>query len=219
MNKFQTLVAGIQSISEDSITPDLYKCADAAYQYYVSLFGMPKDASWSYEIITAPSASVGRDPFRRMYIVAVRISEQNRERRLASAAHEMYHRVTLLRKGLHRQHLWVDEMLAFLATDKFLRDYGLRAYCDAELKRRYAMPHRLKIETLKGLRRRSNLFGLVRSQYPPDFASTIAVLGKTLEQLVGWENICQLVHCRTWQDWIASLPQQVQPPVREIIQE
>lgn len=219
MNKFQTLVAGIQSVSEESITPELYACADAAYRHHVSCFGTPKDASWKYEIITAPVATMGRDPFRRMYVLTVRVHDDPPERRLASAAHEMYHRVTSHGKGLHRQHLWVDEVLAFLATDRFLREYGLKEYCGTELKLRYAVSHRLDMRTLKGLRRRPNLFGLIPSQYPLHFGSTIAVLGKTLEELVGWESMCALVRCRTWQEWLAELPPKVQSRVRDIIQE
>lgn len=218
MNRLQMLMVRAQSISEETVTPDLYKCADAAYAYYTSLFGLPKDNSWSYEIVAAPTAVMARDPFRRMYILTFRCNDLSREAQLASVAHEMYHRVTSRgRTGLHR-YVWVDEMLASLVTHKFLCLYGLEEYAEAKSKLCYAYPTRLDMKTLKRVRRKFTMLGLV-SAYPPGFGPTMAVLGTTLEGLVGWKEICSLIHFRTWPEWLATLPPSVQIRVRDLIEE
>jgi len=220
VDKIKTVVDNARSISEQSVTSDLYTAANQAYRYHVRFFGQPEDAHWKYEIITAHKASNGRDPFRHMYIITVR-EQDPPQQRLASLAHEMYHRVTSRRKGrngLHR-HLWVDEMLASLTTHKFLCDHGQREYAQEIRKRCYAQPVRLDINTLKRLKRRPDFLGLLRSQYPPKFAGSIAVLGMTIEALVGWETMCSLVHCGSWHEWLDTLPDKTRKHVRELIEE
>ncbi len=217
--KYRAFVQAARSISEHPASPELYAFADAAYQYHVNCFGLLADAHWRYEILTAYKACAVRDPLRRVYILSVRECDQQPQDQLASVAHEMYHRVTSRRKGLGglHKHLWVDEMLAFLATHHVMCEQGLSDYATAELRLCFAQNERLGIDTLKGLRRKPDLGNLLSSQYPPGFRASIAVLGISIQSVVGWEAMCRLVHCRKWSDWLDGLPETQRKHVQVII--
>lgn len=215
---YYNFVRATQSISRLSIQPELYAIAEAAYQYNIRLFGPPKDASWKFEVVTAPNASMARDPIRRIYILTVREYDAQPEHRLASVAHEVYHRVTSRRKGLHK-YLWVDEMLAFLSTHHFLRDYGMNEYTEGYLQECYSQHKRLDIYTIKKVKRRPLFLSLFKSHYPPKYSSSIAVLATTIETVVGWESMCKLVQCQTWNDWFEVIPERSREHIRGIIKE
>jgi hypothetical protein len=217
-NKYHSIIQAAASVSDKGIDASLYSVAETAYEYHVKHFGPPKDPTWKFEIVTAPYAGMARDPFRRMYILTVREYDARPEQRLASVVHEVYHRITSRRIGLHK-YLWVDEMLAFLSVHHFLCEHGLQNYAEDYLKLCYVQPKRLDIDTIKNLRRRPSFLGLLRSQYPPHFTSSIAVLATTMETIVGWTNMCNLVHCRSWREWLAAIPEKRRESVREIVKE
>ncbi len=144
MSKLFILVQKLNSVSDQPISQDMYAFADSAYQYYIGAFGPPKDTEKKFEILMAPIACMAYDPIQRLYILTFREHDQNMPQAFASVAHEMYHRVTSRRKGLNK-HLWVDEMLASLATYKFLCENEFTEFAEANLKLCYAQRNRLDI--------------------------------------------------------------------------
>jgi hypothetical protein len=214
ITKLRHFVTDVQSIDHQPVEGGFRIFADRAYARYTEWFGVPDDADWNYEIIRGPLACLGRDPTRHLYIIAIRKNDTLLEDQFASIAHEMYHRVTMQRKGLNRS-LWVDEMLAFLTSRRFLREQGMADYADAEMKSlcKLQMVH-LSLEECKSVKRKPNLFGMLGPAYPPGFTQTTAILGGILEVLVGWEHMCKMIQCHSLEEWIDLLPDNKQRSVK-----
>ena len=183
--------------------PKLDAYADYAYPKCIAWFGPVQDPHWTYEINYAFRAGLTKDPFRKCYLIMLWRTCKEYEPLYDGIGHEMYHRVTNSRKGL-RQIYWIDEMLAFLTAHHLLSDFGQGAYADY-LEQLYKEEAFLSLKELSEVQPAR---GIKRIFYfPPDgFVPGILRIGIALEKMVGWENICSLVHCRTWEQWLSSLP-------------
>jgi hypothetical protein len=213
ITKAHQFISDLKSIDHQPLQGEFRRFADAAYTRYIEWFGAPDDAEWDYEIIRASVALCSRDPIRHLYVISIRRDDAELADQYASIAHEMYHRVTERRKGLNRKS-WVDEILAYLTSQRFLHEQGMADYADTKAKSLCKQRSQLTLEQFKSVRRKPNLLGILGPYYPPGFAVTAAKLGGELEAVVDWEYLCKLIEYRTFEEWINHLPSHSQRLVR-----
>jgi hypothetical protein len=180
-------------------------------------FGTPSDEVRATVVIASKRNSCSRNPFTGTYYISMRESIVEEDERRQVLAHEIYHRVTTRRKGLHRTP-WVDEMIAYLATQRMLVTGGHQ-----ELAQQLELAHRLNefaisVRDLHSVKRKRFLFGDQAQAYPEGFGTAVALLGIELSGLIDWRSICALVKCKTWESWIEQLPSNVRANVVELLQ-
>jgi len=123
----------------------------------------------------------------------------------------------MLRKGL-RTLPWVDELVAFLVSDRLLRIRDMEYYATQRLERRLAMTPRMAIHEVQTTRAtRQFRAGTFSTTYPTGFYPGIWHLGVQLARLVDWQSICNLVHIKEWESWLQSLPPTAQTEVRNLL--
>jgi hypothetical protein len=194
--------------------PGLHEYADRAYTSCVGWFGPPPDEHWRYEIVRAPQrACAVKSWLHRRYVLYIPSEYKKIEQQCATVGHEMYHRVTMRRRGL-RELAWVDELVAFLAAERLLGEQGMEGYALQRMKRRLAATPRLPVTELhKVTMRRRFRAGALSTVYPPGFYEGIWDVGSRLAGLVDWNCICNLVTCAGWHEWLRSVPPNVRPEV------
>jgi hypothetical protein len=183
----------------------LRETADAAYACCVRWFGPPTDPETKYDIFFGPHSLCVFSGWIRRYLIQIYPSSSIAEV-TRSIGHEMCHRVTTKRKGLHKE-VWVSEMLAFLAEQWFLHDCSLGEHADSLVQTLFDYEDRVPISQLKSTKRNTGIIARLHGNfYPPDFRQHTARLGTALAQIVGRELMAQMVEARDLQDWIAKLP-------------
>lgn len=181
--------------------------ADAAYQSCVQWFGPPPDPKRRYElcngIASGGSCSYGFG-FYRIYLSSESCSP---EQLCAIVGHEMYHRVTMRRRTLRRE-VWVDEMLASIASLWFLESQGYRDYAAFLRDEAAYEPEPVDLAGLRSFRRTSRLFAMWRGvePYQKDFYPGTLRVGLALVSLVGSTALCRLSQAKSWDEWLDSLP-------------
>lgn len=214
IRQFCNIVSAIEIHLQDS---ELDKFAERAYARCVEWFGLPRDPDKRYEIVGGLIGGTTRDLFDGHYIIVIPKSCQSWEQRVAVLSHEMYHRVTMRNGGLLNQ-LWVDEMLAAITELRMLRMEGLSAYADFYLHHICHDPTVLSANAVRTVRPKKNIFlRCLAMEYPEGFYSGVSLLGTKLEQLVGWEQMCRIVHCRTWDEWLAPLPVDLRSEICDLL--
>jgi len=195
---------------------DLQRFAQQAYDHCVKWFGLPLDESWSYVLLNGTFDGCARSALLKEYTIVIRRTYVSSEPKKAAIAHEIYHRVTMLRKGLHRA-VWIDEMLAFLAVQHILSAQGLLEYADFRLKHQCESQSILGLKNVQNVRRKRILLGLRGVTYPLGFGTAVACLGIELDNLLGWPTLCHLVQCQTWEEWFTILALEIQPQVKILL--
>lgn len=46
----------------------------------------------------------------------------------------------------------------------------------------------------------------------------VTKLGRSLEALISWEDICRLVHCATWEEWLAPFEADTREVVSQLLE-
>ena len=133
--------------------------------------------------------------------------------------HEMYHRVTMHRKGLRRQP-WIDEVLAFLTSLWFLHHQGFSSYADFLTQKHQ---ERDRKPDLAGLRahRRSTWYERLRTlsrDYPEYFYSNLGHISRALNQIVDTNDLCRIIQSETLEEWIGLLPPEKQYGVCRLLE-
>ena len=213
-----THVVNLWNMEDLSADSEIMAFAEKAYRHCEEWFGTPEDAHWRYELFRGPRSSATRNPLTQSYLLLIREPWYDPEETYGSIAHEMYHRFTTRWKTLRRI-LWVDEMVAFLTTQHILIEEGSGVYAHQKLRACLKYPRRMDIQALERTRRRRPLWPFGRLPYPRDFGPSVAVLGHSLEEIVGWEQICRLVRCRTWNEWYRGLPPEILRQVRRLLEQ
>jgi hypothetical protein len=190
--------------------------ADFAFQRCCAWFGRPADADFRLCFVGAPFSGTSRSAKRRSYAIWISRQATSKEARLADLFHEMYHRVTMCCTGL-RQELWVDETLAFLASQRLLQEAGLGQYAKLRLAFYFNPAKALAVPALKKARARKVLFGLYGVHYPEGFNEGVAVLGFRLDQLLEWEAICRLAVDKTWSEWLGQIRPELHGKLGELL--
>src|SRR5579871_6829573 len=191
----------------------LNEFAAYCFETYVGWFGPQQGPQWPYEIVFGPSNMCLRNCILRRYEIVIMKSYETNKQKFASIAHEMYHCVTKNRSSLIR-FLWVDEMMAFVTSQRILRQRGYHDYADLRLKVAIESPDCMDILALKKAKARKTMFQII---YPDGFAAGVNTLGAELEKLVGWEAMTRLIQCISWKEWLYALSADVRPPVCQLL--
>ncbi len=108
---------------------ELLDFSNQAYNWCVTWFGTPDDELLPYEILRAPMNGCSRHRLVKLYSIYINKNYKFQEQILATLGHEVYHRVTMQKNSLRRI-VWVDEMVAFLISDRILMISGLAEYAE-----------------------------------------------------------------------------------------
>lgn len=212
-----------QALDDRCSTPDdlgaLTEFSEAAISRFVEWFGPPSDADRPYVIRATPEtySSCRYNVFLRRYIIKISHHHTQPARIRLVLAHEMYHRITF-RRGLLHQQVWVEEMMAHLAAQRFLKEQGFQEFLSRRLVDLLKKPYEKNQETIRAARRNPVWLGTTGSVYPNGFEIGVIRLGEALRVVAGWPNLCRLVHADTIEDWIDSLSANAQYAVRRLLQ-
>ncbi len=132
-----------------------------------------------------------------------------------AVGHEMAHRVLWCRKTLVRAP-WANEMLACEAGFRFARQCGHAEYVQSVVSAYLDYPAPLSPAAVRGIRPSRMLFLLPR-ELPSGYGPGIVRLAAELERVVGWERLCDLARCRTWDEWLDVLPPGVRAPAGGLV--
>ncbi len=180
--------------------------AAAAYDYCVSLYGPPTDAGCSYILVKGVGNRSTCSYALRRYTIRLSPGLETREQRCMLIGHEMYHRVTLRRKGLRRQP-WMDEMLAYLTSLWFLQQQGFSYYADFLKDNDQKVPGRVDLDALRAFRPPA-LRERLRSPsmgYPEEFYTDVGRLAVALGHIANDKDLCRIIKENTLEGWIDSL--------------
>ena len=183
--------------------PDLLAFAGRTLSNLYTWFGHPCDPTWPVVIVYGGCEMCGRNRILREYSIVLRGAYPNEAMRLAALAHELYHRATMIRRGLRSQ-LWIDEMLAFLTSQRILELEGAGAYAEQRFQHLHQRYQPLDLHVVQSVRTKRRWFGPI--EYPIGFSASVARLGVDLQRIVGWRAACSLVAHSDFADWLASLP-------------
>jgi hypothetical protein len=189
----------------------LQSFAITAYRCCTDWFGTPPDEDWPCHIVQFRSNSCRRSVLFHEYYITVMSTYKMAEQSKATIAHEIYHRVTRLRGGL-RKLPWLDELLAFLASQHVLRANGLSDYAKTRIKHaRYRNCH-VDLRAVKAVPRWKYIFGM-----PTWFYDAVATAGAELDRVLEWSIICRLIHSQSWDQWLQHVPIEQRTYVRDLL--
>lgn len=204
MNFFRSLFQFLHNplAAEDQNSPYVIY-ANISYSILTKDFGLSQDHYIPFEIVVDKLSCLSFDFIRRKYVLFIR-EHDDIQHVYASIAHETYHRITskCKKKGLHKQ-LWINEVLAFQASQQVLCRTGHTIFAVQKMKSMYCSPHRLSIDELRNVK--SFKFFFLRRSYPAYFTETVAIISDTLVQSIGWEKMCLMTKCETLPDWLNYL--------------
>jgi len=187
-----------------------------AYHHCINWFGLPCDPEWPLHIYLRSQPCCKAITWARCYIIVLEKDRESWEPVCGTLAHEMYHRVTTRRQGLHKQ-LWIDEMLAILVQNRLLRDQGFSEYVDFLINWYHNKPKKMSPDVLQKVNLNYFKGILGGSGYPEGFDSGVAVLGQELEHLVGWEAVCRLAGCHNWNEWLETIPENLRLQAKSLL--
>jgi hypothetical protein len=206
----------ISDVGHTELSSRLEAAAQRAFDLNMKWFGIPRDRDRPFELLFGPRSGLSSDWFGKSYLICLRQSYTTDEELYASLFHEMFHRVTHFHPVL-RRNLWIDEMLAYMSTQHTLEIENMNHYARMKSMAYRHSPKRLTIDQLSRARRSPYFMRLFKPYYPEGFAATVAHLGETLEEIVGWEAMCQIVRFNTIPEWIESLPEKQKRYVSELL--
>jgi hypothetical protein len=204
---------------------ELKNLAIAAYKCYEEWVGPPADPKCPCEIRAGYQKGYAYCAYNRLirrYVISIPNSTTNPNERLKMVAHEMYHRVTwrgrtTATSGRLGGQIWVEEMMANLASHRFLCEQGYAAHIERLEYHCRMQPGRFGARELRAVKREPRWFGSSDPLYPPGFQTDIIHLGMKLSRLLTWEDLCRLPKADTLEDWIVTLPEEVRASVRHIL--
>ncbi len=189
------------SVSEPVVDQNNLGVAEAytfAMSRYREWFGPEPDPDWQTTIIAWQTDKVIRNVPLREYSLSIRKSYTSLEQRIAATAHETYHRVTMTRP-LCRAAPWLDESLAFLASQRVLREMGEEDYADLRTQGALWPPAAEQFRVMTAFRRRPFPWSL--RGYPPQFSAVVRGFGLLLERDIAWDKICRLPETTGLEAW------------------
>ncbi|HZP81376.1 MAG TPA: hypothetical protein VFB21_07045 [Chthonomonadaceae bacterium] len=200
----------------------MHRFAAEAYARCVDWFGPPDDPQRPYQLIC--SRMMGLQGNHCVYnwllhCYGLFIAHDERfEEICSSIGHEMSHRVTMCRPGLHKQP-WINETLAHLVSAWFLHEQGYADYVRTLEAFYVKQPGQVDITQFKTTqKRRGILVGLRNEQYPPEFAQWTWRLAMALSILLPSQYLCRLVGAASLNAWVEALPSEYHPPVCHLLE-
>ena len=189
----------------------------AAYRQTEEWFGAPPDPEWPYQAWEGHHGACRRNPIFRTYIISIEPGRVDYSARCSTIAHEMYHRFTMRKAGLHKQ-VWIDEMLAYQTESMTLLELGQSEYANRLAAWARKEPKPMDGAALRQVRRKREFLGVGGPAYPEGFGSAIYRFSDALEALVNWEAMRQIVGASTWKAWFTTLPPSLIPLVKYILE-
>ena len=191
----------------------LYDMGKRCFDLGTSWFGLPPDTNRAFDIIRG-AGSMCIKPKRGTYIIVIDVEHRHPESQLADVAHEIYHRVTGHYTGL-RELIWVDEMLAFLFSHHALLAFGKNSYAQQQIASFCGQTICISLAEAQSFRNRRPHY--MDEPYPAGFGSCIFETGIRLNNLVSWPDICTIVNCKSWDQWLSRVSVESQGPVMELL--
>jgi hypothetical protein len=210
ITSFRTELAAWEE-DHDPVSEDI---ARRAYDFCREWLGDPIDSHCPYMLIRGHSSACAYSFFDKAYMILISVRRMSLEERSGTIAHEMFHRFTQRRPGIHKQ-LWISEMLAALFSQWFLEHEGMDEYAAVVLETAVSQEGPVGVERLR--RHRRPLIRFVPNPYPPGYASDILCLGSAMEAAVGRKILCRLVGAPSLEGWLAALPETAQALVNVIL--
>ncbi len=193
--------------------------AKAAYQYCIGLYGPPADSKQAYVLTRGVSSDSGCSYILGKYTITLSPELETLDQLCMVIGHEMYHRITMRRKGLRRQ-IWIDEMLAFLTSLWFLQQQGFSSYAEYCIGACQESADSIDLNALRTFRRppwHKRLRDLSQA-YPENFYTDIARVAVALKRIVDGNDLCRILKATTVDEWIASLPPAKQYAVCRVLE-
>lgn len=140
-------------------------------------------------------------------------SEQDK----AFVAQSMFKRVTRSRRGLLASYS-IRTMLAFLAAQQFLEENGLSKYAEMIYRFWLNSGPDLDIVVFRGLNRKHELLWWMGFRKPIGLKATIARIDYEIDTIVSWPDICAMVRCKTWDEWLSRFPPDLRKQLKSILE-
>jgi hypothetical protein len=179
----------------------------------IEWFGSPPDMEWPTQFFTARWGSFFRVDSGRFYGVVLGSQTQDRFNTAYTIATTAFRRVCSYRPGPWKP-AWIEDVLEARTIARLLSNRGhnsltyLEAY-DAtnDLQTLSANSRRWEpyINVPKVIGWRKPRWWLGRCP-PRDYRIAVWLLGERLEVIVGWEGLCRLARCLSYEEWLRSLP-------------
>lgn len=209
----QHLLLANDIIAEEAIQDaEAYAVAEASYHYLESYFGEPSDKHIPYKLIRGGTSSCTLNSGAYYIILASDCKSSNQYHVVIS--HEMYHRITNSRRGLHQKAL-IDEMLGFLSSKWFLESHDREDYVQF-LTNWYLEPQG-EINISRAFRvKRGRLFSMIvwNRNYRRLFYKYAVHIAISIEHFLSREEICRMVHESSFDQWLSTLDASVVNEVR-----
>ncbi len=214
--KIGTQVRFLKNVSDEN--EYLKTLTPLAYDFCVKQFGDPPDPGVSSEISRDIARSVCMyAPILGGYVIQINITHHTIEQLCSSLGHEMYHRVTMRRAGAHREP-WLNETLAYVASQGFLRDQGFVRYADYRDIRRRSDTEWFTLSRLRNTRKSLNpLKRIIGRMYPPEFGCEVERFAIALEASIGARALANLVGAISFESWVQQLSPELMERVEALI--
>ena len=187
----------------------LLELAEVSYELCTTWFGIPSDHAQTYYLLYS-SQNRCIPPWFTIGPYVISLKSGYAEAQNASViAHEMYHRVTIKRPGIHRT-WWVDEMIAYTLERHAVPELGYPDYARTMHNYLLESPGHSDARTIKEIIAKGILPDMDRKATEFQLGCSIVSLGAQLEALVGWSNVCKIVGCPNWKEWLSHFT----PPLR-----
>lgn len=177
--------------------------ADWAFEYLSVYFGDPKDAAIGHVVYRAKTSHCRYTS--QHYVIALANDIVAYEDYCTVISHEMYHRLTLRKRGLHRD-AWIDEMLAFLASKWSLEAAGLHKHSQSIVYLYLTIEGEIGIHEAKQIPRRKLLRMVHTNAKNVGLFYKFAVqMALELESILTREQISLMVNELTFMGWFRHL--------------
>ena len=189
----------------------LASIAPRAYDFCVEHFGEPCDPHLPYQIHRDFSRSLcSHTPLLRCYMIEIDKKRHDQEQLCTLLGHEMYHRVTMRRSGVHRQP-WLNEMLAYLTQQEFLRLNDYDDYAQYVEDVRLQETSSYSIYALRETKKRLNILARISGNiYTLEFAKQVQRFAFDLQGIVTLREAARLVGASSFESWMAQLSEEQQ---------
>jgi hypothetical protein len=132
-------------------------------------------------------------------------------------AHEATHHALRKWPGLARS-LWVQEMLCCRASVEIMRQRREDAYVDHILEMYRSKVPKLPLADAKVVPSWRALFSTGARRMPDGYHAVLTLRGLELAELVGWPAMISLAFVGSWDEWLGSLPPDIEHGAAEILE-
>lgn len=173
---------------------------------------VPDDAS-PIRVVLSDRVGLSRTWFSNEYLLYVDSECPPDEELVAILGHELYHRFSKSKRGLHRI-AWVDETIACATELQVLTAFGFIEQVNRAIE--FSLRDCQRMSPVEFRRWNQYAFGLFRG-YRPGYHSAAVVLSKGLMDFLPWSTMCALTDHRGWNSWFRLIPLQTRDIVYQLL--